>query len=184
MADFSTVARPYARAVFDVARESGDLAGWSAAIAAAAQIVRDPAARAFLARPELKDAERAGFVTSLCAGIDAGRLLTSGHGQNFVRLLAENDRLGALPEISAQFDELKTEAENKIRVTLVAATPVDDALASKVTSALREKFGRDVELSLEVDEGLLGGAVIRAKDMVIDGSVQTRLKRLAGALID
>lgn len=184
MTDSSTIARPYARAIFDLAREAGELGTWSTALSAAAEIIRDPAARGFLRRPELGPAERARFLTELCAGVDGAALLTEGPGRNFVRLLAENDRLLALEEISAQFEELKTEVENKIRVTLVSATEVDQSVAAKIASALKRKLGRDVDLAVEVDGTLLGGAVIRAKDMVIDGSVQSRLARLAGALID
>lgn len=184
MADLNTIARPYARAVFDVASAGHELAGWSEALSAAAAIVNDPAAKEFLGRPELRPEERAQFLTSLCNEVEGARLLTAGPGQNLVRLLAENDRLNALAEIAVQFDELKTEIENKIRVTLVSASVVDETVASRVAAALKSKLGRDVELALEVDETLLGGAIIRAKDMVIDDSVQSRLKRLAGALID
>ena len=184
MADLSTIARPYARAIFDVARGGQDLAGWSEALKAAAGIAVDPAAREYLGRPELRPAERAEFLTSLCAEVEGASLLTTGPGQNLVRLLAENDRLNALEEIAAQFEELKTDVENKIRVTIVSASAVDPSVATKVASALKTKLGREVELALEVDASLIGGAVIRAKDMVIDDSVQSRLKRLAGALID
>ena len=89
-----------------------------------------------------------------------------------------------LGEISEQFDALKAQAENKVKVTLVSATPVDTQVAEQVTQALQKRLGRSVELTLEVDEKILGGAIIRAEDMVIDGSVRTRLQRLAEALVD
>ena len=96
----------------------------------------------------------------------------------------ENDRLQALPDIAAEFDRLKTRAENKIKVTLVSASEVDTAQAQTVTRALEKTLGRQVDLALEVDPTLLGGAVVRAEDMVIDGSVRSRLRRLAETLVD
>lgn len=183
MADFGTVARPYARAIFDIAKAAGDLAGWSEALAAAASVADDESARAFLNRPELGVAERADFLGSVANDLPGASVLGSAEGRNLLRLLSENDRLGVLGEISRQFDELKAEQENKVRVRLVAATAVDQGTADKVAAALSAKFGRTVELVLEVDESLIGGAVIRAEDRVIDDSLRTRLTRLAGTLV-
>lgn len=184
MADSGTVARPYARAVFDVALEQGQLDAWSKALAAAAGIVSDATAKAWLGQPALRASERAAFVADLCGDIDDARLLAGGAGRNLLGVLSENNRLGALGDISAQFDQLKAESENRVRVTLVAAADVGAEQAERVTAALRQKLGREVELEVEVDPRLIGGAVIRAQDMVIDGSVQTRLERLASTLVD
>jgi F-type H+-transporting ATPase subunit delta len=184
MADSGSVARPYAKAVFEVARASGDLGGWSKALAAAACVTSDKAAREYLSRPELGDAERSRFVGSLASDLPGGTLLAAREGQNLLGLLAENDRLDALADIARQFDQLKAEQENKVKVRLVAASGVDSATADKIAGALSRKLGREVELELEVDASLIGGAVIRAEDMVIDDSLQTRLKRLASTLIE
>lgn len=184
MADFGTIARPYAKALFEVAKAADDLDGWSKALVAAAAVTRDRAAHEYLSRPELGVDERADFVGSLADELPDGSVLGSQEGRNLLKLLAENDRLDALPEISTQFDRLKAEQENRVKVTLVAASPVDAATAEQIAGALTRKLGRAVELELEVDESLIGGAVIRAEDMVIDDSVQTRLRRLAGTLMD
>lgn len=184
MADYSTVARPYAKAVFAIASAAGDLASWSSALSLAAQVAENESARSFLSRPELRAEQRAEFLISVCAESEGAELLGSTRGRNLLRLLAENDRLAALPEIAKQFEALKARAENKIKVTLTSATPVDDALASKVAASLERKLGRTVELELEVDEALLGGAIVRAEDMVIDGSVKSRLQQLTDALIN
>lgn len=184
MADFSTVARPYARAVFDIANAAGQLGPWSEALQAAAAVVGDAKAKRFLANPTLSEQQRAGFVEVLTQDLPGGALWRTAEAKNLLQLLAENDRLQALPEIAAQFAALKSQAENTVKVTLVSATPVDGALASQVTQALQQKLGRSVELQCEIDESILGGAIIRAEDMVIDGSVRTRLQRLAEALID
>lgn len=184
MADFSTVARPYAKAVFEIAKADGALPAWSSAIAAAARIMADADARGFLSRPGLKPEQRAEFVASIAAGMPEAGVLATRHGSGFLRLLSENDRLGALAAISAQFDALKDAAENRIKVTLVSASELDSRQAAKVSEALERKHGRKVELKLEIDATLLGGAVIRADDMVVDGSLRTRLKRLAETLSD
>ncbi|HEX7081004.1 MAG TPA: F0F1 ATP synthase subunit delta [Gammaproteobacteria bacterium] len=184
MADYGTVARPYARAAFDIAREAGALEEWSQALAAAASVVANEDAERVLSSPTLTDEQRAELVASIAGAVADGALLAAPEGKSFLRLLAENDRLSALPAIAEQFDELKSEAENKIEVTLVSASSVEPEIAERIAAALERRLGRKVELKLEVDEKLLGGAIIRAEDMVIDGSVRTRLQRLAETLID
>jgi F-type H+-transporting ATPase subunit delta len=184
MADYGTVARPYARAVFDTALAANDLDGWSEALAAAAAVAGDKSAREYLGRPERSTKERSEFVGALAAELPGGRVLASPEGRNLLRLLAENDRLDALGEMSEQFDELKAARENRIKVRLISASPVDAAQTEKIAGALSRKLGREVELELEIDESLLGGAIVRAEDMVIDDSLRTRLKRLTSSLID
>jgi len=183
MADTSTVARPYAKALFDLASGERKLGLWSAALRAAAAVVADAGARRALANPGFDDGARAAFVGSIAGAIKGGELLTSPTGQNLLKLLAENDRLTALPEIAAQFDLLKAEAENKVNVTVTSATPVDKALAEQIKQSLEQKLERTVELTLAVDASLIGGAIIQADDMVIDGSVRTRLQRLTETLV-
>lgn len=184
MADFGAIARPYARAVFEVANADGELAAWSDALAAAAAVLADDGARRHLASPQLGYDERVRFIESVLSDTPEGRVLASPHGRNLLLLLVENGRLAVLPEISAQFGQLKARAENKIKVTLTAATEVEDTLAQSVVRALEQRLGRAVELKLEVDDRLIGGAVIRAEDMVIDGSVRSRLRRLAESLVE
>lgn len=183
MADLSTIARPYARALFDIASAAGNLAGWSDALHAAAAVLGEPAAERFLSNPALDDAQRAAFVETVGQDLPGGALLRTNEGKGFLRLLVENDRLTTLPEIAAQFDALKAQAENKVKATLVSAAQVDAAVAEQVAQALERKLGRKVELTLAVDPEILGGAVIRAEDMVIDASVRTRLRELANALV-
>jgi F-type H+-transporting ATPase subunit delta len=184
MADHNTVARPYAKALFEAATEARDLGGWSTALTAAASVVRDERARQYLTRPELDVAERAKFIETICADLEGAAFLSSETGRNLLRLLSENDRLTALPEIAAQFDRLKAQAEHKVKVKLVSASAVNTAQADKVGLALQKTLGRQVELELEIDSTLLGGAIVRAEDRVIDGSVRSRLRRLAETLID
>jgi len=183
VAEFSTVARPYAKALFDLANAERKLPEWSAALGAAGAVVSDANARRALANPAFDDGARATLVGSIAGAIKGGELLASSAGKNLLQLLAENDRLTALPEIAAQFDALKAEAENKVKVTVTAATQVDGAIAGEIKKALQQKLGRTVELTLAVDASLIGGAIIQADDMVIDGSVRTRLQRLTEKLV-
>lgn len=183
MADESTVARPYARAIFEIAKAAGELAGWSNALGAAAQVVEDEGAARFLARPDLTPTARASFVAQVSGNLGGAELLESEQGRNLLGLLAQNDRLAALPEIAARLDELKAREEKRVKVTLITAAEVEEPIAEKVTRALEQRLGRAVELELAIDPSIIGGAVVRAEDMVIDGSVASRLQRLTDTLI-
>lgn len=182
MSDNSTVARPYARAIFELASRDGSLTQWSEALGLAAEVLTDEGMRQFLARPDLDKAARGEFVMAVCGAAAGKGLLAGAHGQNLLRLLAENGRLAALTDIAAQYDALKAQAENRVKVQLTTAASIDEKVAAGIASALEQKLGRQVELELLVDEQLLGGAVIRAEDMVIDGSVKNRLEQLAATL--
>jgi len=183
MADVHTIARPYAKALFDVANADTKLGPWSDALNAAAAVLGDANAKRVLANPMLDQARRADFIRAVSVGLKGAEVFETPQGKALLALLAENDRLAVLPEIASQFDVLKAEAENKVKATLVSATAVDAAVAERVKQALKKRLGREVELELAVDPSLIGGAVIRAEDMVIDGSVRTRLELLARAMI-
>ena len=169
--------------MFDIAKDEDALTEWAEALSARAQVVADQNARAFLSRPDLDNEARVDFVSAIGVQAGAAEFLNSSRGQNFLRLLAENDRFSALPDIAERFNGLKARAENTVKVTLVTARDADADVADKIAKALERKLGRTVELKFEIDESLLGGAVVRAEDMVIDGSVRTRLQQLAEALI-
>jgi len=184
MADTSTIARPYAKALFDLANAQRKLPEWSAALGAAAAVLANADVKRTLANPRFDDESRAALVGDIAGAIKGGELLLkTAEGKNLLKVLAENDRLTALPEVAAQFDALKTDAENKVNVTVTAATAVDKALAEQIKNALQQKLGRKVEITLAVDASLIGGAIIQADDMVIDGSVRTRLQRLTEKLV-
>jgi F-type H+-transporting ATPase subunit delta len=173
MADKLTVARPYARAAFAEARGEDRLAPWSQALKIAAQVVQDPRVEGLLDNPRVTASELAELVIGI-AGADLGK-----HGENFVRTLAANRRLAYLPEISAQFEVLKDAAQGVADVTVTSAAALDAAEQKKLAAALEKRLKRKVRLHTEVDPGLIGGAIVRAGDLVIDGSLSTRLERIA-----
>ena len=180
MAENAAVARPYAQAVFELANEAGQLAQWSDALHAASAVVQDDQVAALIGAPGTDSAKLvqliADIATQAAEGADSSKV------SNFVRLLDENGRLDALPDIASAYDSLKAEVENRVEVTLVAASPVDDSQQAKIVEALKKRFGRDVSLTFELDETLIGGARLQADDLVIDGSVSAGLEKLATTL--
>ena len=185
MADNNTVARPYAEAVFEVARENNALDELSASLHVAAELLADGQVVTFLGQPSLNDDQRLEFLQGLFAkAVGEGSVFAGGsqHGTNFLKLLLENGRVVALPEISAQFEALKAKVENSIDAVITAAAPLSDAQEKAIANSLSEKLGRDVRVFTQIDENLIGGAVIRAGDVVIDGSLRARLEGLANAL--
>ena len=185
MADNNTVARPYAQAVFEVAAEHNALDELSQSLGAGSELMSDGQVAAFLARPSLNDQQRLEFLQGLFASAAGeGSVFAGGsqHGTNFLKLLLENGRVVALPEIAAQFEALKAAVENTVDAVVTAAAPLSAEQQKEIAASLRKRLGRDVRISTEIDENLIGGAVIRAGDVVIDGSLRARLDGLATAL--
>lgn len=170
-----TLARPYARAAFEIASSSHALGEWASRLAFAAQAAADPQVRALFGNPRVGPAELASLF--LPDGEPADSAFAG-----FVKLLADNQRLQALPEIAALFEQRKREAEKILQVRVRTAAPIDASETAKLKDALKRRFGRDIELEQTVDPGVLGGAVIDAGDVVIDGSVRGRLHQLEAAL--
>lgn len=186
MADNHTIARPYAEAAFERARETGTLGAWSEGLALGGELMADGRAAAFLVNPRLSDAERLEFLTGLfrAAGGEDG-IFAGGNaeGLNFVKLVLEYERAPAFPEMAELFEEMKAAIENTVDVTLTTATALSDVQQQALVAALKKRLGREVRLEVEVDEALIGGAIIRAGDIVIDGSLRSRLDRLSNALV-
>lgn len=173
MADRLTIARPYARAAFEEARQNSGLGPWSEALQAAALVVTDPRVAPLLGNPRVSAEELTQFVDGIAAP-KLGEL-----GANFVRTLAANHRLGYLPEIAQMFDRLKDDAERIADVTVTSAAPLDEAQRARISAALERRLKRTVRLHCATDPALIGGAVLQAGDLVIDGSLRTRLERIA-----
>jgi F-type H+-transporting ATPase subunit delta len=173
MADKLTIARPYARAAFQEARSEDRLGPWSESLKVAAGVVKDPRVDNLLGNPQVTPEQLAQLLIDI-AGPELGE-----HGGNFVRTLAANRRLAYLPEISEQFEALKDEIQGVADVTVTSAAALDAAQQAKLSAALEKRLKRKVRLHAEVDPAIIGGAIVRAGDLVIDGSIATRLERIA-----
>ena len=176
MAELSTLARPYAKAAFEYAKEKGALSGWEGQLATAAAVASQERVSAMLDNPALTDEQQANVLNEVC-GDD-----TSSEVKNFVHILAANKRIPLLPEIHQQFALFKANQEKSVDVEVISAFDLDDATTGRLAEVLRGKLERDVKVSTATDESLLGGVLIRAGDMVIDGSVRGRLNKLAEAM--
>ncbi len=177
MAEITTIARPYAQAVFQLAKAEQSFTGWSDTLHLLAAIATDPQAAAVLSSPRINADQKAGLLIDV-----AGDKLNDA-AKNFVRVLASNQRLSALTEISQLYEALRNREESVVEAELISAKPATEDQKSKVIAALKTRLGRDIHLACKTDESLLGGAIIRAGDLVIDGSARGKLGRLASALV-
>jgi F-type H+-transporting ATPase subunit delta len=173
MADKLTIARPYAKAAFDEARTGGKLGSWSDALHLGAAVVSDSRVENLLGNPHVTPPQLAQLI------IDVSGAKLDENGRNFIRTLSQNGRLAILPEIATLFDELKDQAEGVVDVTVTSAAALDDRQKQALSSALERKLKRTVRMQYATDPKLIGGAVLRAGDLVIDGSVLARLNRIA-----
>ncbi len=173
MAEKQTAARPYAEAAFQFARERNALTAWSDMLDLIKAVAIDEHMARLAADPRTDQARFLELFLGICAKhVDA-------EAANFVRLVVENRRLGVLPEIVAQFEKLRAEAESRVEASVLSAFALDADQLKVLEQALKRKLGRDVRLRAQVDKSLVGGVVIRAGDLVIDGSVKGRLQEMA-----
>jgi F-type H+-transporting ATPase subunit delta len=176
MAELATLARPYSKAVFELAKSQGRLDPWARMLDLLAAVVNEESVRQMLDSPELTDAAKAQRLVRIC-GEDL-----DDRGRALLDLLAVNKRLGVIGELREQFEALKAQEEQVLDVEVVSAYELTEAQAGMLREALQRKFQREVNMTSRVDSGLVGGALIRAGDTVIDGSVRGRLSRLVEAL--
>lgn len=173
MAELATIARPYAEAAFELARDANALPVWSEMLRFAALIVADPRVAAALDNPKLSTADKESLLLSI-----AGERV-SGDGRNFLRVLIEADRIKVLREIRTMFDTLKDAAENVARATIETAYPLTDAQVGQLKAALEKRFGKTIEATVVENRALIGGARVSVGDAVIDGSVQAKLAAMS-----
>ena len=176
MAELTTLARPYAKAAFEYAIEAKQLAEWSEMLCFAAQIVSDESMQQLLTSPHFTKQDQQEAMLKICADkIDD-------KGINFIKLLAQNGRLVTLAEIEVLFNFLRSEFEKTVDAQITSATALNEQQIAQIKEKLAAKLGRQVEASVEVDVDLLGGLIIQAEDLVIDGSVRGQLAKLSDAL--
>jgi F-type H+-transporting ATPase subunit delta len=177
MADNASIARPYAKAVFDLAQEANAFDAWTAALDQLALISNDDNFSALVSDPRVDGANVAELLTDL-----AKDSLPDG-GINFIKLLVKNDRLDTLADINQQYTDLVAKAQALVNAEIITAKPLTDDQKSSLAAALEQRLGLKVELEETVDADLVGGAIIKAGDMVIDGSAKGRIEKLTTALM-
>ncbi len=176
MADNATIARPYARAAFEQARGDNALAAWGELLAKASATLADERVERLVGNPHVRTGELVDFL------LDVAGATANANARNFLRLLAENRRLDALPQIAAQYETLRSEVENTVDVTVTSALPLTAEQSAKLSAALAKRLQRTVRLHAETDPTLIGGAIVRAGDFVVDGSLRGRVERLGTAM--
>lgn len=175
MAESLTIARPYAEAAFQLARESGALPSWSDALGRLSSVASTDSARELIGNP-------------LVTGEQVASLLADASGQlgaeqsNFVRLLADNERLSVLPEIATLFDQLRNEHEGVLDVRIASAYPLVQQQVDDIVATLGAKYGKKIKASVHVDADLIGGVSIQVGDETIDASVRGKLAQMASAM--
>jgi len=176
MAEITTIARPYAEAVAKLAGETQGWKAWSDMLALAAQVATDPQVAALAGNPAIPAERVADVIVSVCgSGLHA-------EGVNFVRMLAENKRFNALPEIARMFEEIKADQEGLLEARITTAFELSAEQMTGLVAKLEAKFGQKITASQEVDTGLIGGVVIQVGDEVMDASVRGRLASMAATL--
>jgi F-type H+-transporting ATPase subunit delta len=173
-----TAARPYAQAVFELAREEGEFGPWSGMLSLLNTVVSDPNMKVLLANPTLKAAFLADFILDVC-----GDHLTE-DGRSFVRVLAGAGRLLLVPQISALYEQQRIEAEGVVEVELISAYPLEETERQGITDAMTKRLGKKITITANINKDLIGGVVIRAGDSVIDASVSGRLRQLGNLLAE
>jgi F-type H+-transporting ATPase subunit delta len=180
MAEVITIARPYAIAAFDVVKNDVNLTkNWSKMLDFLAACINESEVAALVSNPSVTDGDKLDFFTDLVTKA-LGNI--GPRQKNLLALLVENKRLMLLPEISVIFESLRQQAEQVMTADVISAKELTPEQQAKISAVLKNRLGRDVILSTSVDESLLGGAIIKAGDLIIDGSALGKLNRLASAI--
>jgi len=173
MAEKSTIARPYAEAVFQLAHDNGQLKEWSDMLQTVYVITADEDMQRIIGNTSVSKTQIADLI------IDVAGSVLNDKGQNLIKLLAENRRLGVVAEITEQYEVLKAEAEKTIEAEVVSASELGSAQQAQIIDKLKARLGCEVSLKCTIDDSLMGGAIIKAGDLVIDGSVSGHLNKLS-----
>jgi F-type H+-transporting ATPase subunit delta len=177
MANNASIARPYAKAVFDLAQETSSFDAWTTALANLAAIGNDESFKTLVSDPRVDGSK----VTELL--IDLSKDTLPEGGANLINLLVQNDRLAALNDIGQQYVDLVAKAQALVNAEVVSAMVLTEDQKSSLTSALEARLGMKVKLEETIDPDLVGGAIVKAGDMVIDGSAKGRIEKLTTALM-
>ena len=181
MSDFETAARPYAKAIFELASAEGNLPSWGDSLQVAGVIASDADMQAMFKLPSMLSKQQCELFLSVMSGVKNAPEVSADF-KNLVALLAENNRLAVLPSIATTFETLKQEAEGRIEVQVRTARKLSAEQQDAMAKSLAKKLGKEISVTTEIDESLIAGAIIQAGDMVIDGSAKGRLDKLTTML--
>lgn len=173
MADYTTTARPYARAVYALAQEASSVDSWGEALSLIAAVASDAAMQEVLDNPQLSKTLKGEIMIQVLAD------RINPQQQNLIKLMAENGRLKAAQEVADQFEIYRAEAEGKVDAEVISAFKLSSEQEQAITKMLKSKLGREVSIKTSTDESLIGGVVIKAGDTIIDGSMKSQLESLA-----
>ena len=176
MSSLTTLARPYAKAAFELAQGGQALAAWDDMLGLASEIASDESMVGLLDSPLVSSAQAPSIIS------DAPGDVFDSQFNGYLSVLADNDRLPLLPQITTLFRQLREEAEKRLSVKVVSAVPLDEDQAGRMKDALARRFDCDIQLENEVDAAVIGGAVVYAGDQVIDGSLRGRLQKMSNSL--
>jgi len=177
MAEASTLARPYAQAIFNLAKADNTLKEWSETLVVLKEITADKSMLGLINNPDVSDEQIIAIIADICSGeLDE-------QGQNFLKITAENGRLEVIPAIADSFEALRGEEEGNIEAQVISAYTVTAAQKKTIAAALKKRLGRDISITTQIDKSLLGGVIIRAGDTVIDGSVKSQLEKITLSLL-
>jgi len=173
MSSLTTLARPYAKAAFDLAQAENNLARWDEMLELASSLVTEPSMADLLESPEVSSEQSVEIICEVAGDAFNDRF------RGFISVLAGNGRLPLLPEATALYQGLRADAEKRLSVRVVSAVALDEDQALRMKDALARRFEREIELKSEIDASVIGGAVVYAGDQVIDGSLRGRLQKLS-----
>ncbi|EKE9183106.1 F0F1 ATP synthase subunit delta [Shigella flexneri] len=175
MSEFITVARPYAKAAFDFAVEHQSVERWQDMLTFAAEVTKNEQMVELLSGALAPETLAESFIAVCGEQLDE-------NGQNLIRVMAENGRLNALPDVLEQFIHLRAVSEATAEVDVISAAALSEQQLAKISAAMEKRLSRKVKLNCKIDKSVMAGVIIRSGDMVIDGSVRGRLERLADVL--
>jgi F-type H+-transporting ATPase subunit delta len=177
MSELATLARPYAAAVFKRAKETSMTAKWSEQLSFMAAVIGDKAISVIVDNPKVNKDK----LSELLHDVSHGQI--DNEGSNFLKLLLQNKRLALLPFIASQFEELKAEDEGYIKVDVFTAFAFTKEAQNKFAGSLEKTLSKKVHMNVALDKSLIGGVLVRAGDLVIDGSIKGQLQNLQKALL-